>query len=181
MTIGLLGADSYSKVTEELVQTATAVLGSAPTFWGRYFTGPSTTGEAEYTHSIENPVLAAHNIRLLPVARQTAHVNGSQQSGASDATDNISDLFATFSVDYLAQTSNQVLMFLDVEGSPSLSLDYYKGWATTIAAYSNSQSNGRVAVLPCVYVSHSDTSTWDVLQQAAANAVACSGIWVTRY
>ncbi|MGH9827434.1 MAG: hypothetical protein ACREDR_29760 [Blastocatellia bacterium] len=181
MAIGMLGADSYCEVTESLVQTATSVLGSTPLFWGRYFTSPTTSSAAEYKHSVESPILAENNIRLLPIARQTDNVGGNEQTGIDDAQNNISDLFATFTVDYLAASSNQILMFLDVEGSPSLSLEYYNGWATTISAYSSSQSNGRVAVLPCVYGAHSDTNTWNVLSQAVGSGIACNGAWIARY
>src|SRR5215213_7526985 len=141
MSKGNPGADSSTPVTDALISTATQQFGQAPQFWGRYFTSPTTGGEVEYRHGSESPVLAQHNIRLLPVARQTTHVGGSQQQGVSDAQLNVQGV--------------QFLLFLDVEGSPStgspsLSLDYYLGWAQTLVSYSQSQTNNTVTVLPCV-------------------------------
>jgi hypothetical protein len=119
MAKGNPGADSSSPVTDDLINTATRQFGQAPLFWGRYFTSPTASGSVEYRHGSESPVLARHNIRLLPVARQTAHVGGSQQQGAADAQLNVQDILDTFGQDYLASQGGEFLLFLDVEGSPS--------------------------------------------------------------
>jgi hypothetical protein len=70
----------------------------------------------------------------LPIARQTSNVNGTQAQGSTDAEANSEDLIATFGQEYLASQGGQFLMFLDVEGSPSLSSAYFSGWADTLTA-----------------------------------------------
>lgn len=173
-------------MTASLVQTARALFGRTPTVWGRYFTKPTTTGTVEYRHAEESPVLAQFEIRLLPVARQTRDVGGTQAQGTSDAQGNVDDLFASFGADWLASQGGQFLMFLDVEGtpqagSPSLALDYWTGWAQALGAHSRSVSGGRVEVLPAVYARQGDDATWNVLSQGAVQGIACHGAWVARY
>lgn len=186
MAKGNPGADSSSPVTDSLISTATQQFGQAPKFWGRYFTSPTTSGEVEYRHGSESPVLASHNIRLLPVARQTTRVAGSEQEGVSDAEANVSDFLDTFGQSYLASQGGQFLLFLDVEGnpsvgSPSLSLDYYLGWAKTLVSYSQSQTGNAVTILPCVYGTHFDTQTWENVVAANAQGATCHGAWIARY
>ena len=186
MSRGLPGADSSSPVTSSIIQTATESFGQTPAVWGRYFTGPTTSGTVEYRHSEESPILAQFNIRLLPVARQTTHVGGSQTEGASDAQGNVDDIFDTFGTQYLASQGGEFLMFLDVEGSPqtgspSLTLDYYTGWAQTLVSYSRSRSDNAVTILPCVYARQDDNDTWNALVEANQQGVKCYGGWSARY
>lgn len=183
---GLPVADSSMPVTQAMIDNATALFGQTPAAWGRYFTSPTTKGNIEYRHAIENPILASNNIRLLPVARQTRNVGGSQAQGASDAQGNVADFLATFAQQYLASQGGEFLMFLDVEGtpdngSPSLSLSYYLGWADTLRSYSNGQTNGTVTIQPCVYARQGDSDTWNVVAEAATQGTACNGAWVARY
>lgn len=186
MAKGNPGADSSSPVTDALVNTAAEQFGQTPQFWGRYFTSPTASGSVEYHHASESPVLARHNIRVLPVARQTTHVGGSQQQGASDAQLNVDDLLDSFGAQYLASRGGEFFLFLDVEGtpqngSPSLSLDYYLGWAQTLVSYSQSQTNNTVTILPCVYARQGDNETWNNLVSANEQGVTCNGAWVARY
>ena len=186
MAKGLPGADSSQPVTTAMIQAATDLFGQKPSFWGRYFTGPATGGSVEYHHANESPVLAEAGIRLLPVARQTAHVAGTEAEGTADAQANVSDFFATFPQTLLVSQGGQFLMFLDVEGlpqagSPSLSLDYYTGWAQTLTNYSRNQSDNTVTILPCIYARQGDNVTWDVLATANIYGIPCSGAWVARY
>ena len=185
MARGLPGADSSSQVTPALIQAATNIFGSAPQFWGRYFKSPTGGSAAEYHHSTEDPVLAQANIRVLPVAQQTGHVNGSQALGAADAQLNVADILATFPQAHLISQGGQFLMFLDVEGvsakAPSLSLGYYTGWAQTLVSFSQSKTNNTVTILPCVYARQLDKVTWNTLNTANANGIPCHGAWVARY
>jgi hypothetical protein len=186
MARGFPAADSSSPVSVSMVQAAAALFGQTPAAWGRYFTSPTTAGTVEYRHAQENAVLAQYGIRLLPIARQTKDVGGTAAQGTSDAEGNVDDLFATFGADYLASLGGELLMFLDVEGtpasgSPSLALDYYLGWGQTLASASRAASGGRVTVLPCVYARQGDDATWTVLEEAAAQGVPCQGAWVARY
>ena len=129
----------------------------------------------------ENKALRDNNIRVLPVARQTAHVNGTVASGSADAESNSDDLITTFDVDYLASLSSEFYMFLDVEGSPSLSQSYYTGWAQTLVAHSASASSGKLKILPCVYATQSDNATWSAVSAAMAAGIPCKGAWIARW
>ena len=181
MSSGLAGADSSAPVTSALIQSASAVLGATPVFWGRYFTSVSTSGSVEYRHSTENPPLAAAGIRLLPVARQTKNVAGSQAQGLADGQANAKDFLTTFGIDYLRASGGRFYMFLDVEGDPSLTEAYYIGWAQGLAEQSVSQSGATVQVLPCVYGTQKDVTTWTAVQSAMAAGTPCFGAWIARY
>jgi hypothetical protein len=186
MAIGRAGADSSTPVTASLVESATALFGQTPAVWGRYFTRATTAGTVEYRHGEEDPVLAEFGIRLLPVARQTRDVGDTAAQGQADAEGNVGDLFASFGVDVLASSGGELLLFLDVEGtpstgSPSLALDYWTGWAQALGAQSRAASGGRVEVLPCVYARQGDDATWEAVAQAGARGIACHGAWVARY
>src|SRR5215469_1066601 len=165
MAKGKPGADSSVIVTSHvmgtgLIDLAKQLYGETPVFWGRYFTSASTGGTVEYRHLKENKALRDNDIRVLPIARQTKNVAGSVADGSADAESNADDLITTFGADYLASLAGEFYMFLDVEGSPSLSREYYTGWAQTLAAHSASASGGKVKILPCVYGMRSDNATW---------------------
>jgi hypothetical protein len=164
-----------------LIELAKALYGQAPAFWGRYFTSMTAGGNVEYRHLKENKPLRENNIRVLPIARQTKRVNGSVSDGSTDAGNNADDLLATFGVDYLASLSSEFYMFLDVEGCPSLSRDYYTGWAQTLVAHSASASGGKTKILPCVYATQSDNPTWSTVSAAMAAGVPCSGAAIARW
>lgn len=183
MARGLPGADSSIPVTSELIHAAAELLGAAPVFWGRYFTSVSTSGTVEYRHAVENQPLNRAGIRLLPIARQTGHVNGSVDRGIADGVANAQDFIATFSPEVLASQGGQFLMFLDVEGapSPSLSQDYFSGWAQGLAQEARAVSGGTVRIMPCVYGTQSDGKTWSAVAAAQSAGVACHGAWIARF
>src|SRR5215510_2232327 len=106
MAQGRPGADSSSLVTTQiqgknLIQHAEDLFGTTPVVWGRYFTSVTSSGTVEYRHLKENQILSDNNIRVLPIARQTKHVNGTQALGSADAEQNVEDLITTFGKDYL--------------------------------------------------------------------------------
>ncbi len=181
MAQGQPGADSLSPVTSSLIQQATDLFGTAPVFWGRYFTSVTTAGSGEYHHATENPPLNAAGIRLLPVARQTANVGGSQEQGAADGAANAQDFVETFGVPELTAQGGQFIMVLDVEGNPDLTPDYYTGWTQGLISTAQQMSGGAVQMLPCLYASRGDTGTWNALQTATDAGAPCSGVWVARY
>jgi hypothetical protein len=164
-----------------LIDLAKELFGVTPVFWGRYFTSTSSGGNVEYRHLKENQALRDSNIRVLPIARQTRNVNGTQADGSSDAVSNVDDLIATFGADYLASLSGEFYMFLDVEGSPSLSQAYYTGWAQTLSAHSASTTAGKVTILPCVYGTQGDNPTWSAVSAAVSVGVQCKGAWIARW
>jgi hypothetical protein len=163
------------------VDQAADFFGSVPVFWGRYFTSVAATGVVEYRHLRENAVLRAQNVPVLPIARQTKRVNGTAADGASDAEANAEDVITTFGSEYLASQGGQFCVFLDVEGAPSLSLSYYRGWAQTLMAHSRDITLDKVTLLPCVYGTRFDIATWNNVAAAAQQNVPCFGAWVARY
>ena len=186
MATGSPGADSSTPVTtvlegKTLIALAQELYGSTPTFWGRYFTSVSTTGVVEYRHLKENQILVDNNIRVLPLARQTKRVDGTMADGGADATANVEDVIGTFGQDYLASQGGEFFMFLDVEGSPSLSLSYYSGWAQTLIWHSSDLTGGAVQVLPCVYATWGDNATWQAIASAGSQGIDCRGVWVARW
>jgi hypothetical protein len=186
MAKGKPGADSSVLVTNQiqgktLVQLASDLFGGVPAFWGRYFTSVASSGNVEYRHLKENRILRQNGIRVLPIARQTRNVNGSQAQGSADAEANAEDLIITFGQDYLASQGSEFLMFLDVEGSPSLSAAYFTGWAQTLMAHSASITGGNVTILPCVYATRSDLATWQAVVDCAGQGILCQGAWVARW
>ena len=192
MPQGLPGADSSLPVTAALIDAATTLYGTAPVFWGRYFTSVATTGSVEYHHARENGPLNTANIRLLPIARQTPNVNGTEEQGLADGIDNAEDFIATFTVPFLASQGSRFFMFLDVEGTPengnpSLASDYYTGWVQGLAQQSAAMcmraglSADAVQVAPCVYGRQGDPDTWNALAEAADAGIPCGGLWIARF
>jgi hypothetical protein len=181
MAQGLPGADSSVLVTTSMIQGASALLGATPVFWGRYFTSVSTTGDVEYRHAEENQLLNAAGVPLLPIARQTGNVDGRVEQGIADGVANARDFIRTFGTQVLTEQGGRFYMFLDVEGSPSLSQDYFVGWAQGLAEEAESLGGGSVQILPCVYGTHTDTDTWSAVAAAIAAGTPCFGAWIARY
>jgi hypothetical protein len=183
---GLPGVDSSVPVTsqlqgQDLIQLAISQFNAVPAFWGRYFTSPQTVGNVEYRHALESAALNAAGIPVLPIAHQTLKVGSTAVQGAADAAANAADLLATFGADALAAQGNTFFMFLDVEGKPSLSVDYYTAWAQALAQTSSDATGGRVTLRPCIYAARGDNPTWQALAQAMANGADCGGAWIARY
>src|SRR5258708_33458813 len=132
MAVGSRGAAISTLVPrviggKPMVDVAAELLGQMPVLWGRYFTSVATSGLVEYRARRENQALRDRNIRVLPIARQTKHVDGTQTDGSGDAQLNAADLIKTIGLSYLQAQGGRFLMFLDVEGTPSLSTEYYIG------------------------------------------------------
>jgi hypothetical protein len=113
-------------------------------------------------------------------------VAGTEDQGTLDPVNNVEDFLATFAQDILVAQGGQFLMFLDVEGlpkegNPSLSVDYYTGWAKTLVSHSNELTNNAVTITPCVYARQLDSVTWNNLIAANNNGIGCGGAWVARY
>lgn len=173
----VVGADTAFPVTQGLINAASAAMQQSPVFWGRYFTSASTTGNVEYRHRLEDAVLAANNIRVLPIARQTNDVGGAAAQGRDEGLANGRDLIATFNEDYLAANGARFLIFLDVEGNGSsrLSADYYSGWAEGLK-----QASKKVEFVACVYGLPGDAITWNALARAISQGAECGGLWLAH-
>jgi len=186
MAKGSPGADSSVPVTslingQNIVDQASSFFGATPVFWGRYFTSVATTGIVEYRHMRENPVLRARGVRVLPIARQTKRVNGTAADGTADGQANSEDVITTFGKDYLATQGGKFYVFLDVESTPPLSLSYYRGWAQTLMAHSSDITLDQVTLLPCVYGTRFDSTTWNNVATATQQGIPCFGAWIARY
>jgi hypothetical protein len=178
----LLGADTLVPVAPNIVQGVRDRFGAMPLFWGRYFKRPDSTDE--YQPSVENAVLEANDIRLLPIARQTNRVAGTASDGAQDAALNADAFVKALGIDHLNAIGGEMLMFLDVEGTsstnPNLSLDYWIGWSTALVARSESASGGRFRLVPGVYCRQNQAPTWTAIADAARLGFRCAGAWVFR-
>jgi hypothetical protein len=175
----IVGADENAIVTQARINVAKEQTGHTIEFWGRYFKDPGNTSPEQYQPKKEAALLNQKNIRVLPIGRQTGHVAGSESEGRTDGRTNAKAIIAAFGADVLRGLPQGLLVFLDVEGSPhpSLSVDYYKGWADGLAQ--TGQASG-INLLPAVYGAQGDSSTWTHLAQAVANSAACEGTWIAR-
>ena len=129
----------------------------------------------------ENVLLRMNHIRVLPIARQTGNIAQDKAVGAADAAKNIAALFEVFPPAYLHGADPTVLLFLDSEGDPSLTKDYYIGWANAVVQNARQTSNGTVQVLPAVYGSAGDRKTWASLADAITSGASCAGLWVASW
>jgi hypothetical protein len=175
----IVGADENAIVTQPRIDVATQQTGHSIEFWGRYFKNPGNTSPEQYQPNQEAALLNQNNIRVLPIGRQTGHVAGSESLGRADGTTNAKAIMSGFGTQVLSLLPHGLLVFLDVEGSPnpSLSVDYYNGWADGLAE--TAQAAG-VKLLPTVYGAQGDSATWRHLAQAVSNGAACEGTWIAR-
>jgi hypothetical protein len=71
-------------------------------------------------------------------------------------------------------------VFLDVEGTPSLSEHYFVGWATALRRHSLALTSNKVELLPCVYATTGDIPTWSALNSAVSHGTKCFGAWTAH-
>jgi hypothetical protein len=159
-------------------------LNQAPEFWGRYVYAPgqqNSLGKQDSHYSqAENALLRAQGIRLLPIARQTNHVNQAAKA-KTDAVNNVAAIFEVFPPQYLSGADPDVLVFLDVERDNPMTETYYSDWSSTIISEAASRSNSRVRFHPAIYASQGDAATWTALRKAMDGGAVCDGAWVARY
>jgi len=175
----IVGADENAIVTQARIDLAKQQTGHPIEFWGRYFKEPGNTSREQYQPAREAALLNQANIRVLPVGRQTGHVAGPQAQGRADGKTNANAIIDAFGKQVLGGLPQGLLVFLDVEGSPnpSLSVDYYTGWADGLVQTGRAAG---VTLLPAVYGAEGDSPTWKHLAQAVANGAACEGTWIAR-
>ncbi len=173
---GAPGVDSMAPVTQANVELATQSFNTAPVFWGRYFSTPTSGGPVEYSPGAENAILRAAGIFVLPIARQTTGVGGSEQQGEHDGRANAAALIGAFGHSYLVSQGGEFLMFLDVEYNHPLSAEYYQGWCKGLASVAPA-----ITIRPCVYTNQANEKTWITLNVAATAGTPCHGLWVAHY
>jgi hypothetical protein len=183
-----LGADVNAPVTQRMIGLAKDQLGAVPQFWGRYFKGPGDQNPVRYQSHLEGPVLRGNNIRVLPIAQQTNHVDGDGQLGSQDGTRNAAAIIGSFGRNYLSAMQG-VYVFVDVEGPPNQSLhtDYYRGWSDALIAggksdmvFFDNEEDRPITFWPCVYGAEGDDKTWSSLVAAIASGAVCHGTWIAR-
>ena len=177
-TIG--AADSSVRLTRSRFNLAKSLLGERPAAWGRYFNGFHTHA-AEYRPE-EAALFKELKVKLIPIAQQTPKVAGTALEGAAHAAVNVYKFISRVGVDHLAKSGDEYLLFLDVEGDPSLSAEYYAGGSKTLVSASRDQSEGRFTIFPAVYARPRDSKTWQALRDAEqSGAEPCRGVWSARY
>ena len=175
----IIGADVDATVTAAMIQTAQNETGQPIQFWGRYFKDAGNSSPEQYQRAREAALLHGQNIRVLPLGRQTNHVDGSKELGRDDGENNASAIVAAFGPATLAAMPAGLLVFLDVEGPPhqSLSADYYAGWSAGLVEKAQS---AHVTLIPGVYGAQGDDRTWANLVSAIGAGAHCAGIWSAR-
>jgi hypothetical protein len=180
-----LGFDSFDPFTQLKFDKASSL--GPPLFWGRYFHAPGqidSRGKKERNHysSAENQVLRRNACRLLPIARQTGRVGGTNADGAQHAAVNVAAIFEAVPPSYLYGADPDVLVFLDIQPQPQLSTEYYIGWSTTLQSQSQQISGGTVRFHPAAYLnSKSNGPSIKAINAAIAAGAQCAGLWVARY
>ena len=183
-----LGADVDALVTQRMIVVAKRQLGTVPQFWGRYFKGPGDQNSVRYQAQLEGPVLRANNIRVLPIAQQTNHVDGDGSLGSQDGLRNAAAIIASFGRTYLSAMPG-IFVFLDVEGPPrqSLNAEYYRGWSDALIAggkgdmvFRDNGDGDPITFWPGVYGTHGDDETWTSLRATIADGAVCHGTWIAR-
>jgi len=171
---GMAGTDTLQRVQANMIPEAQKLMGALPRFWGRYFQGNLNDGE--YLHAVENQPLRNAGIRVLPISRQTNQVGGSKQTGQQIGSLHAQDVLSTFGESYLAsQQVDGFYIFLDVEPTDPLSVDFYLGWSTAVI-----KSSTKVRFLPAVYLNTADSTTANNLS-TAMKLTQCHGLWVANY
>jgi hypothetical protein len=117
----------------------------------------------------------------LCIGRQTNRVSGSHADGVADGVHNLSAVIAALGRDYVASLPFDPAIFLDVEPNPTLSDDYYQGWADALRTQGPIVGGKQLKFSPGIYINHSDTPGWSALRAAIANGAVCIGAWVANY
>lgn len=169
-----VGIDQSIPASAECLSVATAQIGQAPVFWGRYFKGPGDTDPAQYQAGQESSFLNSHNIKVLPVARQTNHVNSTDSNlGKTDGEQNAQALIASFGADVL-EALPEVAVFLDAEIGNPLNHNYYLGWSAGLIQ----GGAPNIKFVPCLYAHHNDQQTWSEVGNAMNQGATCGAAWI---
>ncbi len=188
----VVGIDQADIASLSCLRHASRLLGQHPAFLGRYFKGPGNTSRIQYQARAENSFFYSNYIRVLPIARQTNEVSGTEREGFMAGQRNAAAILAAFGAMHLSNMSDGICVFLDVENNPTLSKEYYTGWAAGLVLGGQSSMidfgdeirllridpNTHVRFLPCVYAHHNARATWRAPGKAIDDGAECYGSWV---
>jgi hypothetical protein len=181
-----LGLKSILKSDQSMIETVSLpqYLGVKPLFWCREFGSSgqrNIKGHVEsYYSSSESDFLRSNNIRVLPIARQSSHVNGSADEARFDAARNVAAIFEVFPPAYLSGADPDILVFLAIEQDAPVTTTYYAAWSAAIIETGMERSNGRVRLHPAVYSSYAANETWAALRCAIGDGAVCDGALIAR-
>src|SRR5262249_25885089 len=127
----IVGADIDAIVTSGRTATAQTQTGHSIQFWGRYFKEAGNSDPAQYQPNQEAALFNGRGIRVLPIGRQTNHVDRTESVGRADGKIQAGGVIAGFGAAVISALPQGLLVFVDVEGPPheSLSEEYYTGWS----------------------------------------------------
>jgi hypothetical protein len=191
--VDCVGVDFAGIADQNHLNKATANLGQAPAFWGRYFKGPGNLMPVQYQAGQEENFFLTNKIPVLPLARQTPDVcKADKNLGYAAGLRNAAALVAAFGAVHLSQLKNGVVVFLDAEPATPLNSDYYSGWSSGLVdagmksvidfrdeiAANIVPAGTTISFVPCVYGHHADDATWKALATAVGAGAACGAAWV---
>ena len=154
-------ADSLALITETSLKFLIDNNGS-PVAYGRYL------GEVQTS---ELKILSEHNIPLIAISRRSGRVSTGLAEGISDG---IVDNDRWHALAEQCNTANVNLinyLFVDVEMTPTLKVEYWNGWAGKI-----------IDAQPAAYMPNRNFwgQQWTALE-AGHLLVPCAGTWVAMY
>ena len=172
------GIDQSTTASEASLAFAVSKLGQAPAFWGRYFKAAGNTERAQYQADRESSFFSTHQIRVLPVGRQTPNVSEADRDlGFADGQDNAGAMISSFGASQLSQMP-EVAVFLDAEINNPLHHLYFQGWSDGLIAGGNVDPANPVKFVPCLYAHHNDGHSWSELGRALAAGAVCGAAWI---
>ena len=184
--------------TEDIL-AAIGMLGGVPIFCARYFSG------VEHGRTLCTPadirILGNYGIRLLPVARQTNHLDDLTAAAQIQAGRNVDEYLDTLHLarpkllPFIGASQQKgdlqpIRFYLDAEAH-HFTIDYYMAWATEILNAHNRPKNvNRVRFSSAIYMNVRDaipnnqrpTEYGTILSQIKVyHPELCDGIWWARY
>ncbi len=172
------GIDQSTTASEASLAFAKSKLGQPPAFWGRYFKTTGNTDPAQYQSGRESSFFSTHQIRVLPIARQTQNVSEADRDlGFDDGQDNAAAVIGSFGASHLSQMP-EVAVFLDAEINNPLHRLYFRGWSDGLIAGGNTDPNNPVKFMPCLYAHHNDGQSWNELGKALNDGAVCGAAWI---
>lgn len=172
------GIDQSTTVSEAGLAFAKSKLGQAPAFWGRYFKTVGNTDPAQYQSRKESSFFNTHQIRVLPLGRQTPNVSEADRDlGFNDGQNNAAAVLDSFGASHLSRMP-EVAVFLDAEIDNPLHHLYFRGWSDGLTAGGKADPGNPIKFVPCLYAHHNDGHSWSELGKALDAGAVCGAAWI---